>query len=265
VRSNRAIEDEFYLALITREHELNYCAYGSRRMWKHLKRMGVKIGRDRVRRLMSQNGIAGAKNRCKTQKTTIQDTDHPPLVDHVNRDFDADQPNHKWVADFTYLRSWETVAYFSFVIDAFSRRVVGWQFARHMRTSLVLDALKMALSLRKRAPSNVRLIHHSDRGSQYTSEDFTQTLADHDVLASVGSTGDAYDNSMAESFVDSFKTELIKDRIWKTAIDQELAIVGYIDWFNNTRLHGEIGDIPPEEHETTFYANQYKKQSNIYN
>jgi putative transposase len=132
-------------------------------------------------------------------------------------------------------------------------RVVGWQFAAHMRTTLVLDALRMALSTRERV-QEVRLIHHSDRGSQYLSGDYTQTLVDHDVLASVGSAGDAYDNSMAESFVDSFKTELINDRVWRTRSQLELAIVEYISWFNDSRLHENLGDRTPREIEELYAA-----------
>ena len=152
---------------------------------------------------------------------------------------------------YSYLRSWEGTVFFSFVIDVFSRKVVGWQFAAHMRTTLVLDALAMALCTRERV-EEVRLIHHSDRGSQYLSDDYTQTLADHDVLASVGSTGDAYDNAMAESFVDSFKTELIADRVWRTRSQLELAIVEYIAWFNDSRLHEALEDRPPREVEELY-------------
>ena len=137
------------------------------------------------------------------------------------------------------------------MIDVFSRKIVGWQFASHMRTTLVLDALAMALSTRDRV-QEVRLVHHSDRGSQYLSGDYTQTLADHDVLASVGSTGDAYDSSMAESFVDSFKTELIADRVWRTRSQLELAIVEYISWFNDSRLHENLGDRAPAEIEELY-------------
>ncbi len=137
------------------------------------------------------------------------------------------------------------------MIDVYSRKVVGWQFARHMRTTLVLDALRMALSTRERV-KEVRFIHHSDRGSQYVSGDYTQTLTDHDVLASVGSTGDAYDNSMAESFLDSFKTELIADRVWQTRSHLELAIVEYISWFNDSRLHENLDDRPPTEIEELY-------------
>ena len=154
-----------------------------------------------------------------------------------------------WLADFTYLRCWEGVVFFSFVIDAFTRRIVGWQFASHMRTDLVLDALRMALA-RRAAGADVELVHHSDAGSQYTSHDFAQVLDDHGVLASIGSVGDAYDNAMAESFVDSFKTELIADRVWRTRSQLELAIVEYVGWFNDVRLHESLGDLPPAEFET---------------
>jgi transposase InsO family protein len=138
--------------------------------------------------------------------------------------------------------------FFSFVLDAYSRKVVGWQLAAHMRTTLVLDALRMALGTRGPG-ADVALVHHSDRGSQYSSIDYTQTLADHGVLASVGSVGDAYDNALAESFVDSFKTELIADRVWRTRSQLELAIVEYIGWFNDSRLHQALGDLPPSEFE----------------
>ena len=152
------------------------------------------------------------------------------------------------MADLTYLRCWEGVVFFAFIIDAFSRRIVGWQLASHMRTTLVLDALKMALHQRG-GGADVELVHHSDRGSQYTSIDYTQTLADHGVLASVGSVGDAYDNALAESFVDSFKTELISDRVWRTRSQLELAIAEYLGWFNSARLHQALGDVSPAEFE----------------
>jgi putative transposase len=138
------------------------------------------------------------------------------------------------------------------VLDAYSRMIVGWQLAAHMRTHLVLDALRMALH--RRGPgADVELIHHSDRGSQYTSIDYTQTLTDHRVLASVGSVGDAYDNALAESFLDSFKTELIADRVWRTRSQLELAVVEYIGWYNGARLHESLGDIPPIEYEQKHY------------
>ena len=166
----------------------------------------------------------------------------------MQRDFSAAGRNEMWFADFTYLRCWEGLVFFAFVIDAYSREVVGWQFASHMRTDLVLDALRMALATTERA-SDVELVHHSDAGSQYTSFDYTQTLDDHQVLASIGTVGDAYDNALAESFVDSFKTELIPDRVWRSRSQLELAIVEYVAWFNTHRLHSALGDLPPAEYE----------------
>ena len=248
-RSLRAVEDERLLELIRELHARNYYAYGSWRMWKALGRAGEQVGRGRVERLMRSNGIQGAKRRGKPWRTTHADADAVRPADLVDRDFSAAGPDELWFADFTYLRCWEGVVYFSFVIDAYSRAIVGWQFASHMRTDLVLDALRMALAVRTPG-AEVALVHHSDAGSQYTSFDYTQALNDHEVLASIGSVGDAYDNAMAESFVDSFKTELIRDRVWRTRSQLELAIVEYVAWFNNERLHTSLEGIPPAEYET---------------
>jgi putative transposase len=197
---------------------------------------------------MRIHGIQGAKRRGKRWRTTIADPDAHRRPDLVKRDFTAQAPDRLWVGDMTYLRCWEGVVYLSFVIDVFSRRVVGWQLASHMRTSLVLDALGMAVGTR-RPGAEFQLVSHSDRGSQYTSGLYTQTLDDHEILASVGSVGDAYDNAVAESFVDSLKTELIADRVWQTKTQLELAIVEYLAWFNHARLHSALGDIPPVEFE----------------
>ena len=247
-RSARAVEDERLLGAIEQTHAANYYAYGYRRMWKALLRAGETCGRDRIKRLMKVNGIQGAKRRGKPWRTTTPDPAAVRPPDLVNRDFTADRPDALWVADFCYLRCWEGLVFFSFVIDVFSRRVVGWQFTNHMRTDLVLDALRMALATRQRG-ADVDLVHHSDAGSQYTSIDFRQVLDDHRVLASIGSIGDAYDNALAESFVDSFKTELIRDRVWQTRSQLELAVVAYVAWFNNQRLHQALGDIPPTDFE----------------
>ena len=229
-RSERDLQDERLLARIRVLHRANYYAYGYRKMWLAFKRAGEDVGRDRVKRLMRANGIQGAKRRGKPWRTTISDPAALRPPDLVDRDFTADRPDALWLADFTYLRCWEGVVFFSFVIDAFSRRIVGWQFASHMRTDLVLDALRMAFT-RRDAGADVQLIHHSDAGSQYTSYAFQQVLDDHHVLASIGSVGDAYDNAMAESFVDTFKTELIADRVWRSRAQLELAIVEWVAWF----------------------------------
>jgi putative transposase len=252
-RSARAVEDERLLEVICETHERNYLAYGSRRMWKALLRSGEQVGRGRVERLMRQHGIQGAKRRGKPWRTTKADPlalRHPDLV---QRDFNASRPDETWFADFTYLRCWEGVVYFSFVIDAYSRMIVGWQLASHMRTDLVLDALRMALHQRSPGAA-VALVHHSDAGSQYTSGDYTQTLDDHSVLGSIGTVGDAYDNAVAESFVDSFKTELIADRTWASRSQLELAVLEYVAWFNNERLHESLDDRPPHEIEDLYAA-----------
>jgi putative transposase len=226
-RADRVVEDERLLAVIEKTHEANYFAYGYRRTWKALLRAGEQVGRDHVKRLMRQAGIQGAKRRGKPWRTTTPDPAATRNPDRVNRDFTANRPDALWVADFSYVRCYEGMVFFSFVIDVFSRRIVGWQFASHMRTDLVLDALRMALTRRQHG-ADVDLIHHSDAGSQYTSFAFQQVLDDHHVLGSIGTVGDAYDNAMAESFVDTFKTELIADRVWRTRTQLELAIVEWV-------------------------------------
>jgi transposase InsO family protein len=247
-RSARAVEDERLLALIREVHARNYFAYGSWRMWRALRRAGEEVGRGHVERLMRTNGIQGAKRRGKPWRTTIPDPSAARPPDLVQREFAASAPNELWCVDFTYLRCWEGPVFFAFVVDVYSRMVVGWQFADHMRTDLVLDALRMALHLRGPG-ADLELVHHSDAGSQYLSYDYSQALDDHGVRASIGSVGDAYDNALAESFVDSFKTELIRDRVWRTRSQLELAIVEYVAWFNNERLHTSLGGVPPAEFE----------------
>jgi putative transposase len=247
-RSARAVAEERLLSQIEAVHAANYHCYGYRRTWLALRREHITVGRDRVKRLMRANGIQGAKRRGKPWRTTTPDPAALRAPDRVNRDFTAARPDRLWVADFCSLRCWEGVVFFAFVIDVWSRRVVGWQLAPHMRTNLVLDALRMALA-RRRAGADVQLVHHSDAGSQYTSHDFGQVLDDHNVLASIGSVGDAYDNAMAESFVDSFKTERIADRVWRSRAQLQLAVVEYVGWFNHARLHEALGDIPPVEFE----------------
>jgi putative transposase len=250
-RSARSIEDERLLARIREVHERNYCAYGYRRTWIALKRQGEEVGRGRVQRLMRDAGIQGAKRRGKPWRATTPDPKAQRRPDLVERDFSATAPNRLWVGDFTSLRSWEGMSFFAFVIDAFSRRVVGWQLASHMRTDLVLDALRMALGQRDHG-ADFELVAHTDRGSQYTSADYTQALDDAGVLASVGSVGDAYDNAMAESFVDTFKTELVADRVWRSRSQLELAVVEYVSWFNHERLHESLGDRSPIELEDLY-------------
>jgi putative transposase len=250
-RSRRAVEDERLLAVIRRVHKANYEVYGYRRVWKALLREGESAPRCQVQRLMREAGIQGAKRRGRPWRTTVADPEGQQRPDLVERDFTAERPNEKWCADFTYVRCWEGLVFFAFVLDVYSRMIVGWQFAAHMRTELVQDALEMAVGSR-RPDADALLVHHSDRGSQYTSAAFGEALDERGVLGSLGSTGDAYDNAMAESFVDTFKTELIADRVWRTRSQLELAIVEWVGWYNHSRLHGELGDIPPTEFELIY-------------
>jgi putative transposase len=247
-RSSRRREDERLTGRIRKVHKDNYECYGYRRVHAALAREGESAGRDQVARLMREAGLRGAKRRGKPWRTTTPDPQAPKRPDLVKRDFTASEPDRLWVGDLTYLRCWEGKLFLAFMIDVFSRRVVGWQLASHMRTDLVLDALRMALGTRRHG-ADVALVHHTDQGSQYTSFDYTQTLSDHRVLASVGSVGDAYDNALAESFVDSFKTELIADRVWRSRAQLELATVEYIGWFNTARLHSSLGYLTPAEYE----------------
>lgn len=206
---------------------------------------------------MRREGLVGVV-RGKRRRTTIPDEQAQRPVDLVERDFTASAPNQLWVADFTYVATWSGVVYVAFVIDAFSRRIVGWKADTTMRTSLVLDTLEMALWARDRAgmPISAGLIHHHDAGSQYTSFAFTQRLVDAGVDASVGSVGDAYDNALAESTIGLFKTEKIyREGPWKTLSDVELATLEWVDWFNTARLHSACGRLSPAQYEQRYIDN----------
>jgi putative transposase len=251
-RSERQVEDERLLAVIRQAHKDNFEAYGYRKLWKTLRRAGETAPRCQVQRLMRADGLRGAKRRGRPWRTTIPDPAAERRPDLVGRDFTAPAPDRLWVGDYTYLRCWEGKAYFSFIIDVFSRKIVGWQFASHMRTDLVLDALRMALGTRELG-ADFALVAHTDAGAQYTSYDYAQVIDDHKVLASVGSVGDAYDNALAESFVDTFKTELIRDRVWRTRSQMELAVLEWVHWFNHDRLHESLGDVPPVEVEDAYW------------
>jgi putative transposase len=254
VRSARAVEDDRLSAQIAVVHRENYECYGYRRVHAALLRAGESVGRDQIARLMAAQGIQGAKRRGKPVRTTVPDLGAHSRPDLVKRDFTADAPDRLWIGDFTYLRTWEGRVFFSFILDVFSRKIIGWQLANHMRTDLVLDALRMALGTRAHG-ADFTLIAHTDQGSQYTSFDYGQELNDARVLASVGTVGDALDNAMAESFVDSFKTELIKDRVWHSNSQLELAVVEWVSWYNTSRLHSALGYRPPVEIEAIFAAN----------
>ena len=254
--SARAVEDERLLELIRETHKANYFAYGYRRMWKALRRLGENVPRCRVQRLMAEHGIQGAKRRGKPWRTTKADPRALRSPDLVKRDFTAERPNALWVCDFTYLRCWEGVLYFSFVIDVFSpdgrRLAAGLPTCARRWCSTRCGWRSGSASP---APTS-RSWHHSDAGSQYTSADYTQTLDDHLVLSSIGTVGDALDNALAESFVDSYKTELISDRVWRSRAQLELATVEWVAWFNHDRLHESLGDIPPVEFEQLHHARQ---------
>jgi putative transposase len=219
-------------------------------MWKALLRAGERVPRCRVRRLMRTHGIVGAKRRGRPWRTTRPDPHAHRRPDLVQGKFAVEAPDRLWVADLSYLRCWEGLVFFSFVIDAYSRRIVGWQLAGHMRTTLVLDALRMALGQR-RPGADVALVHHSARGSQYTSIDYAQTLADHGVLASVGSVGDAYDNALRE-----LRRQLQDRAHLRPRLAHPLAARtgrrGIHRWFSHSRPHEALGDIPPAEWEALY-------------
>ncbi len=246
--SARQQRDELLVSVIRQVHAGNYQAYGARRVWKELARRGVEVGRCRVERLMRHEGIQGAMPVACRRRTTIPDEAATRPADLVERRFRADAPNRLWVCDLTYLKTLEGFVYLAFVKDVFSRFVTGFQLADNLRTDLVLDALEMAAHLRRPAV-DAGLIHHSDRGSQYTSMRYTQRLEDLGIAPSVGSVGDAYDNAMAESFVATLKRELVKGRVFTSRFEAEISVVEYLGWFNHTRLHGELGDVPPAEFE----------------
>lgn len=249
--SCRAVEDERLLGDIGRVHAENYGVYGARKIWAQLNREGIAVGRDRVERLMKTAGLEGVR-RGKTRRTTVPDETAVRPADLVDRRFEAARPNQLWVADITYVRTWSGWVYAAFVIDVFSRRIVGWSLSTSLRTDLALDALEMAIWMRNDRLDG--LVHHTDRGSQYTSIRYTERLAETGAVASVGSRGDSYDNALAESTIGLYKTELIRRRgPWRNLDHVELATLEWIDWWNHRRLHSEIGLVPPAELEEVHY------------
>jgi putative transposase len=249
--SARAIRDEYLKAQIAGVFEANYRCYGARRIWLALLRDDVAVGRGRVERLMADMGICGVQ-RGKKRYTTVADADTARPPDLVKRQFGAERPNELWLADITYASTWEGWLYVSFILDACSRMIVGWQIATHLRTELVLDALEMAL-FRRDVTSG--LIHHSDAGSQYTAIRYSDRLAQAGVAASIGTVADSYDNAMAEALNGTYKAELVKlHGPWRTRAELETATIDWIYWYNDTRLHGEIGDMPPAELEALCYT-----------
>ena len=252
--SARAVRDAELKELISKVHEENYGVYGVRKVWRELDRQGRAVARCTVERLMRELGLAGAV-RGRKIRTTVSDPAHERAPDLVKRDFVATAPNRCWVADFTYVAAFAGMVYVAFVVDTFSRRIVGWSAATNKRTPLVLGALEMGLWQRGReGREREGLIHHSDAGSQYTSFRLAAHLAGEHIAASIGTIGDALDNALMESTIGLYKTELVKRRgPWRTLTDVELATAEWVEWYNNRRLHGEIGHVPPVEYEQEFY------------
>lgn len=251
--SARALRDAELRVEILRVYEENRRVYGADKIWTQLNREGTRVARCTVERLMRQLGIQGIR-RGRRWKTTIPDELQARPSDLVDRDFTAPAPNRLWVADLTYVKTHSGFVYVAFVVDTFSRFVVGWQVSTSLRSDLALDALEMAIHSRQVAPDS-GLVHHSDRGVQFLSIRYTERLAEAGINASVGSRGDSYDNALAESFNGLYKTELIyHEGPWRGPDDVEWATLTYIHWFNHTRLHGEIGMQPPAEYEHAHYS-----------
>jgi putative transposase len=252
--SARMISDAKTSEVIERVHAQNYGVYGIRKIHAELNRQGHPVARCTVQRLMKAAGLRGI-SRAKGPRTTIPGTGPDTRPDLVERAFTATAPDELWVADITYCRTFAGWVYAAFVVDVYSRRIVGWQLSKNLRTDLALDALEMGLWARQHAGRDtIGLIHHSDKGVQYVAVRYTQRLAEAGVVASVGSTGDSYDNALAEAFNSLFKAELVRNLgPWRSIDDLEIAVAEYIDWFNHRRLHGEIGLVPPAEYESTYY------------
>jgi putative transposase len=251
--SERGRQDAALKPEMVRVHAANFGVYGARKLWRQLRREGIPVGRDRIARLMRELGIAGVVRGAR-KRTTIPAADAVRPGDLVERQFTAPAPNRLWVADITYIATWSGFCYAAFIIDAFSRRIVGWRVSASLRAELALDALEMAIWVRG-GEKLEGLIHHSDLGGQFLSIRYTERLAEEGAVRSVGSRGDSYDNALAETVNGLFKTELIRRRgPWRSLDDVELATLAWVDWYNNRRLHGACGEIPPTEFEATYYS-----------
>jgi putative transposase len=248
--SARSRRDEELKREIARIHAANFGVYGVRKLWRALRREGSPIGRDRAARLMTALGLTGV-NRAKSIRTTQPGPLSQRPADLVERVFAAAAPNRLWLADITYVWTVSGFCYTAFIVDAFSRRIVGWRVAASLRAELALDALEMAIWAR--GADLAGLVHHSDRGVQYLAIRYTERLADAGAVNSVGSKGDSYDNALAESVNALYKAELIRrQRSWRSVEEVELATADWVDWWNERRLHGACGDIPPAEFEAAY-------------
>lgn len=252
--SARGQRDAILKEAIRRVWDEHRQVYGADKVWAQLNREGIRVARCTVERLMRALGLRGVVRGNPRIRTTVGDETAPRPADLVARQFRAPAPNRLWVCDLTYVKTHSGWVYVAFVVDVFSRLVVGWQASRSLRTDLALEALEMAL-WRRRAKRLDGLVHHSDRGVQYLAVRYTARLAEAGVVASVGSKGDSYDNALAESFNGLYKTELIRhDGPWQGLDDVEYATLEYVDWFNHQRLHGELGMIPPAAFESQYHA-----------
>lgn len=251
LRPARTRRDESLREHIQRVWDDHFQVYGARKAWLQLRRQGVSVARCTVERLMRGMGLKGAV-RGKPVKTTVSDPGAPCPLDRVNRKFQAERPNALWVSDFTYVSSWQGFVYVAFIIDVFSRYIVGWKVSASARTGFVLDALEQALYARRPIREG-GLIHHSDRGVQYVSIRYTERLAEAGIEASVGSVGDSYDNALAETINGLYKAEVIHRQSWKNREAVEWATLAWVEWFNHRRLLKPIGDIPPAEKEALYY------------
>jgi putative transposase len=254
--SRREVRDEELKEHIRRIHAANYRVYGARKVWLALNRKGVAVARCTVERLMAELGLIGAV-RGKARCTTIADPTAARPADLVGRQFAPPAPNQLWVADLTYVSTWSGFAYVAFVTDAYARRILGWRVAATMTTAMVLDSIEQAIWTRQREGifDLKDVVHHTDRGSQYTSIRFSERLAEAGIQPSVGAVGSSYDNALAETINGLYKTELIKPRKpWRTIEEVELATAEWVDWFNHRRLYEYCGDIPPADLEAAYYA-----------
>jgi putative transposase len=254
--SRRSERDEQLKIEITRVHRENFGVYGIEKVWRQLNREGVKVGRDRVARLMDDLDLEGVvRGRGKRITTVAAEVDSRP-ADLIERDFTAAAPNTKWVADLTYVSTWSGFVYVAFVIDVYSRFSVGWRVLNSLRTDLALDALEMAIWAR-RTRDLTGLIHHSDRGVQYVSIRYTARLAEVGAVSSVGSRGDSYDNALAEAVNGLYKSRShSQERPWRSMDQVEFATAAWVHWWNHQRLHSAVGDMPPAEFEALYYRQQ---------
>ncbi|WP_409945472.1 IS3 family transposase [Rubrivirga sp. S365] len=251
LRSARSQSDEALRAEIQRVWDENRSVYGAKKVWKQLKREGFVVARCTVARLMRTMGLRGVTRGRRVRTTVPADLAERPL-DLVERDFTAERPNQLWVSDLTYVATWRGFVYVAFVIDVFSRRIVGWRVSNSLRSDLALDALEQAIC--ERSVGDDLLVHHSDRGVQYLSIRYTERLSEAGIEPSVGSKGDSYDNALAETVIGLFKTEEIhRNGPWRGLEDVELATLEWVWWFNERRLLEPLGYLPPAEYEDAFY------------